>query len=97
MVLMLESVFRRRFGGTLKQLREQRAFTQRELAESSQIAEKYLSRIELGLATPSVHVAFRLAQALNASLDGMLGSPKKSSPRQQKSQARGRTRSASRR
>ena len=70
---MRESTFRKRLGVNLKRLREQRALTQRELAEASQIAEKYLSRIEIGLATPSVHVAWRLAQALGSTLDRLLG------------------------
>jgi len=91
---MREDAFRRSFGRSLKRLREARALTQRELAELAEIAEKYLSRIELGLATPSVHVAWRLARALDESLDRLLGVR---APRQQKSQAVGRRRSPPRR
>ena len=93
---MREEAFRQRLGRNLKRLREARAFTQRELAASSEIAEKYLSRIELGLATPSVHVAWRLSRALDATLERLLGLKKPVSAPQQKSQA-GRTRSPKRR
>ena len=53
----------------MRSAREERGFTQRELAEAARIADKYLSRIELGLATPSIHVAARLARELGVSLD----------------------------
>jgi transcriptional regulator with XRE-family HTH domain len=52
--------------------REERGLTQRELAEAARIADKYLSRIELGHATPSVYVASRLARALGVSLDALI-------------------------
>jgi transcriptional regulator with XRE-family HTH domain len=72
-----EGPFRRHFGRALKASREARGLTQRELAEAARIADKYLSRIELGMATPSVYVASRLAQALGVSLDGLVAaSPK---------------------
>jgi transcriptional regulator with XRE-family HTH domain len=67
-----EGPFRRTFGRAVKTAREGRGLTQRELAEAASIADKYLSRIELGLATPSVYVAARLARALGVSLDGLL-------------------------
>ena len=69
---MREGPFRRTFGRAVKAAREERGFTQRELAEAASIADKYLSRIELGLATPSVYVASRLAKALGVSLDALL-------------------------
>jgi transcriptional regulator with XRE-family HTH domain len=72
-----EAPFRRSFGRAIKAAREARGLTQRELAEAARIADKYLSRIELGMATPSVYVASRLAQALGASLDSLIvSSPK---------------------
>ena len=46
-----------------------RGLTQRELADQAEIAEKYLSRLELGLATPSLHVAVRLAAAAGVRLE----------------------------
>jgi transcriptional regulator with XRE-family HTH domain len=67
-----EGPFRRTFGRAVKAAREARGLTQRELAEAASIADKYLSRIELGLATPSVYVASRLARALGLSVDALL-------------------------
>ena len=69
---MREGPFRRTFGRAIKTAREERGLTQRALAESAHIADKYLSRIELGLATPSVYVASRLARALGVSLDALV-------------------------
>lgn len=54
--------------------------TQRDLAEKVGIAEKYLSRIELGLATPSVLIAANLAQSLGLSLDALTGGDKPAAP-----------------
>jgi transcriptional regulator with XRE-family HTH domain len=72
-----EGPFRRHFGRALKAAREGRGLTQREVAETARIADKYLSRIELGMATPSVYVASRLATALGVTLDGLVAaSPK---------------------
>jgi len=67
-----EGTFRRTFGRAVKYAREERGLTHRKLAESAHIADKYLSRIELGLATPSVYVASRLARALGVSLDTLV-------------------------
>jgi transcriptional regulator with XRE-family HTH domain len=53
-------------------LREEQTFTQKQLAASAELAEKYLSRLELGLATPSVHVAWRLARALDCKIELLL-------------------------
>lgn len=47
--------------------------SQRELASRADITGKYLSRVELGMATPSLFIASRLAQALEMSLDGLIG------------------------
>lgn len=54
--------------------------TQRELARRSGITGKYLSRVELGMATPSLYIAARLAQALEMSLDALMGSERSPSP-----------------
>jgi len=59
-----EKAYRKQFGLAVRAAREQAGWTQRELAESAEIAEKYLSRIELGISTPSAFVAYRLAKAL---------------------------------
>ena len=69
---MREQTFRQRFGVKLKRVREKRMLTQKQLAARAKLAEKYLSRVELGLATPSVHVAWRLARALDCNVELLL-------------------------
>ena len=49
-----------------------RGLTQRQLAERAGIADKYLSRLEVGAAGPSLHVASKLAAAVGVGLDGLL-------------------------
>jgi transcriptional regulator with XRE-family HTH domain len=66
---MRAASFRQQFGRSLKAAREAHGLTQRALADAADIAEKYVSRIELGLASPSVDVGSRLARALGVSLD----------------------------
>jgi transcriptional regulator with XRE-family HTH domain len=77
---MREATFRKRFGRAVKARRHEVGYTQRELAERAGIAEKYLSRIEMGLATPSVLVAHQLAVALGASLDTLIDRPAEDMP-----------------
>lgn len=77
---MRERSFRRSFGHAVRAARDTAGLTQRELAEKVGIAEKYLSRIELGLATPSVYISSNLARALGLSLDTLTGIEKQASP-----------------
>jgi transcriptional regulator with XRE-family HTH domain len=49
--------------------------TQRWLAQEAGITEKYLSRVELGLVTPSALIALRLARALDLGLDELVEAP----------------------
>ena len=72
---MRERVFRTQLSRSLKGAREEQGLTQRKLAEKAGITEKYLSRVELGLATPSALVAFRLAGALGCGMDQLLVRP----------------------
>jgi len=61
------------FGQQLRAARERSGLTQRELAEQAEIADKYVSRLELGIATPSIAVTRRLAEALETSIDDLIG------------------------
>jgi transcriptional regulator with XRE-family HTH domain len=72
---MRERAFRSQLSRALKGAREEQGLTQRKLAETAGITEKYLSRVELGLATPSALVAFRLASALGCGMDQLLVRP----------------------
>lgn len=66
---MDEATFRTAFGQALKTAREAAGLTQRELAERADLADKYLSRVEVGAATPSIFVATKLSTALGVPLD----------------------------
>ena len=50
---------------TLKYLRIQRCLTQAQLAEDSEINEKYYGRIERGESYPTIPVFFALCNALD--------------------------------
>lgn len=56
-------------GRRVRRLREDRGFSQSELAQRSEISTQYLGEIERGRRDPSVSVACRLALALDSSLD----------------------------
>ncbi|MDP3221071.1 MAG: helix-turn-helix transcriptional regulator [Deltaproteobacteria bacterium] len=70
---MDEAGFRKSFGQAVKAAREAQGLTQRELAERADLADKYLSRIEVGAATPSIFVAAKLTRALGLSLESLTG------------------------
>ena len=72
---MRERVLRASLARALKQVRTSRGLTQRALAAKAGIGEKYLSRIERSLATPSVLVVLKLAQALDVRLEELLSLP----------------------
>jgi transcriptional regulator with XRE-family HTH domain len=77
---MRERVLRVSLSRALRQARAARGLTQRALAAKATIGEKYLSRIERGLATPSVLVVLKLAQALDARLEELLALPAAPAP-----------------
>lgn len=56
-------------GRRVRRLREQRGFSQAELAQRSEISTQYLGEIERGRRDPSLSVAARLSSALDSSLD----------------------------
>lgn len=60
------------FGEKLKQLRNARALSQPELAESAQIEQSYLSKLENGRSSPSSDVLSKLIEALDVSIDELL-------------------------
>jgi len=68
-------------GARLRQLRQARRLSRRELADLIGVSQSYLSYIERGLRRPSAHVLARLATAVGAShaeraeLDGIAGHP----------------------
>lgn len=52
------------FGKQLKQLRERRGLSQEELAFQAGVHPTYVSQIERGLKSPTLHIIFRLSQVL---------------------------------
>ncbi|MFQ5852699.1 MAG: helix-turn-helix domain-containing protein [Candidatus Binatia bacterium] len=53
------------FGKNVKRLREQRNWSQEQLAERSGLHRTYISGIERGARNPTILIAAKLAQALN--------------------------------
>ena len=53
------------FGRHLKQLRKTHGFTQETLADECEIDRVTIARIETGTLTPTLHILFALADALN--------------------------------
>ena len=55
------------FGQVLKQLRRERQLTQEQLAEASGCHRAHVSFLERGLKSPTLHMLFQLAAALEIS------------------------------
>lgn len=60
------------FGGKLKQLRQERGWSQDDLAEHARIDGRQISRYENDRVVPSVEVVVKIAKAFNVSLDYLL-------------------------
>lgn len=71
-----ETIFRQR----LRFFRLQAKKSQPQLATDSGIAKEYVSRLERGLALPSLAVATRIADALGVSLDALVERKKRFMP-----------------
>lgn len=54
-----------KIGFVLYDLRIQKAYSQEELANQSEVDRSYISEIERGLKTPSIAIIFRLCSALD--------------------------------
>ena len=66
---------RKALGLRIKQLRADFALTQEELAERSGLFRTYMSRIESGLANPTLMVLHALAQGLGVNIAELLAPP----------------------
>ncbi|MDN6883352.1 helix-turn-helix transcriptional regulator [Variovorax sp. CAN2819] len=60
------------FGVTIRQLREDKGWSQEELAERSDLNRSYVGEIERGRVIPSIVTAQKLATALGISMVGLL-------------------------
>jgi transcriptional regulator with XRE-family HTH domain len=61
-----------RFGAAVKSLREERGFTQEELAERSGMTEKHLGEIERGVTEASITAMAGLAKGLQVGLGDLM-------------------------
>lgn len=57
----------------IKQLREEKELTQKELADMLNINEKTIYRYETGIYEPSASALIKLSQIFNVSIDYLLG------------------------
>lgn len=55
-------------GGSIKQFREERKFTQGQLAERTGLIRQYFCQIELGRKNPTILTLLRIATALDVSI-----------------------------
>ena len=60
-------------GDTVRILREQRGYTQKELANALNITASCLSKYETGRTQPSLDMLVQMANALNTTTDYLLG------------------------
>lgn len=59
--------------GSIKKMRENKHFNQKELAEQAEISRAMISRIEKGIKKPSLELTIRLADVLDCSIDELVG------------------------
>ena len=60
-------------GESIRRLRQERGWTQVELAERAALSPNYVARLERGELSPSFFVACRIAEAFEVALEWMLG------------------------
>lgn len=63
------------FGLRVKELRDSKGMTQEDLADASDLFRTYISRIETGLANPSLTVIHALANAMAEPVGSLLTAP----------------------
>lgn len=61
-----------RFAGVLRQLREERGWSQEQLAAQAGLNRSYLGEVERGSATPTLTTVAKLATALEISLSSLM-------------------------
>ena len=57
------------FGRNVARIRDERGFSQDQLAEQADLDRTYLSGIERGVRNPGIKVVIRLARALGVTVD----------------------------
>ena len=69
-----------RFGMRVKELRSERQITQDELAERVGVFRTYMSRIETGVANPSLTTIHALADSLEVPVAELFNAPASTTP-----------------
>ena len=69
-----------RFGMRVKELRSERQITQDELAERVGVFRTYMSRIETGVANPSLTTIHALADSLEVAVAELFNAPASTTP-----------------
>jgi transcriptional regulator with XRE-family HTH domain len=62
-------------GECIRRARQERGWTQAELAERAGLSANYVARLERGELGPSLFVAFRLAEALETQVEALIMGP----------------------
>lgn len=65
---------RKKFGKRLRQLREERGWSQEEFADRAGLHRTYVSAVERGVRNPTLSVLERLAKALSMKLSELVQS-----------------------
>jgi len=63
------------FGERIKQIRDSKGMTQEDLADAADLFRTYISRIETGVANPTLTVIHALANAMTVPVDSLLTMP----------------------
>ncbi len=69
---MMDQEVRKAFGERLKHLRNQKGWTQKELASKVEIGFSQFNKYEMGLHIPSLEKLIQLAELLDSTLDYLL-------------------------
>jgi len=68
----VESILREKLAHNLKVERAKKDLTQEALAELASISAKHLTKIENKNVTPSIFIVYKLAKALNVTVDTLI-------------------------
>ncbi len=71
-----KELFQQLLGKHLKWIRMEQGFTQEEIAEKTDLSDKYVGRIEQGLQSPSFIIMVQFSEALNFRIDPLIASVK---------------------
>ena len=68
----MEQKFRDILAFNIKMERIRKKLTQEKLAEQIDISTKHITKIESGLATPSVYLVYKIAKVLDVKIDDLV-------------------------